>query len=439
MDSTSEFGALIIEAGASGDLKKLKEIRRKVNDDFELRRICDVYSDFSAGRNALHHAAHLGHFDVCKFLIQTVHVYIDALTHNMDTPLLEAAKEGHVKIVEYLIRQGAGVREANLEGATALHYAILNGNKELMELVVAKGIRVDSDSRDGTPLQMAAYRGDVGVVKFLLSRDAKPDICFLVPESPLVCAVASRSFECLELLLKAKANPNKYFSGFGPLSYAAREVDTRFLKALLEADADPNEPNIGHVKVIEDAALSNNLKALEILLPVTTVMKHYPEWTVDGVMQYCHSEQAQAEREDDREACLVALHKGAHICIGLKKYNNAILHFKSAHRLDPYDPTWLSNQSLCHARVDRRMLTLHSANECVRLTPRFPSPCPGDAGAATKIINRFFKAGIAFMLEPRDKDKDDKFRVVFYDYFALLYLMSSPEEIASFTIEPSKS
>ncbi|KAL1547158.1 ankyrin repeat domain-containing protein 17-like isoform X2 [Salvia divinorum] len=292
------------------------KIRRKVNDDFELRRICDVYSDFSAGRNALHHAAHLGHFDVCKFLIQTVHVYIDSLTHNMDTPLLEAAKEGHVKIVEYLIRQGAGVREANLEGATALHYAILTGNKELMELVVAKGIRVDSDSRDGTPLQMAAYRGDVGVVKFLLSRDAKPDLCFLVPESPLVCAVASRSFECLELLLKAKANPNKYFSGFGPLSYAAREVDTRFLKALLEADADPNEPNIqqqlsgwGHVKVIEAAALSNNLKALEILLPVTTVMKHYPEWTVDGVMEYCHSEPAQAEREDDREACLVALHK----------------------------------------------------------------------------------------------------------------------------------
>ncbi|XP_042057337.1 ankyrin repeat domain-containing protein 17-like isoform X2 [Salvia splendens] len=431
--------ALIIEAGASGDLKKLKEIRRKVNDEFEFRRICEGYSDFSAGRNVLHHAAHFGHFHVCKFLIQTLHVYIDPLTYNMDTPLLEAAKEGHVKIVEYLIRQGAGVSEANLKGTTALHYAILNGNKELMELVVAKGIRVDADSRDGTSLQIASSRGDVWAVKFLLSRDAKPDLCFLVPEPPLVCAVTARSFECLELLLKAKADPNKYFSGFGPLSYAAREADTRFLKALLEADADPDEPKIGHVKVIEDAALSKNLKALEILLPVTTVLKHYPEWTVDGIMEYCHSKQAQAERDDDKDACLVALSKGAGICISIKKYSNAITHFKTAHRLDPYNPKWLSNQSLCHAREDRCTLTLHSANECVRLSPRFPSPYPGDARAAAKIIYRFFIAGIAFMLEPGDKHKDDKFRLAFYDYFALMYLMSTPEEIARFTTVASKS
>ena len=56
-------------------------IRKKVDDEWEFRKICDEYSDFSTGRNVLHHAAEIGHFEICKFLINNVKVYTDALTY----------------------------------------------------------------------------------------------------------------------------------------------------------------------------------------------------------------------------------------------------------------------------------------------------------------------------------------------------------------------
>lgn len=40
--------------------------------------------------------------------------------------------------------------------------------------------------------------------------------------------------------LQGDADPNGYYGGFSPLLYAAREGDTKYLKRLLQAGADPN-------------------------------------------------------------------------------------------------------------------------------------------------------------------------------------------------------
>ena len=45
----------------------------------------------------------------------------------MDTPIAQAAKGGHVKIVEFLIEHGSDTKLANVEGFAPLHYAILKG------------------------------------------------------------------------------------------------------------------------------------------------------------------------------------------------------------------------------------------------------------------------------------------------------------------------
>ncbi|XP_057801051.1 uncharacterized protein LOC131016379 [Salvia miltiorrhiza] len=433
MDSISETGALIIEAAATGDLKKLKAIRRKVGDDTDFRRICDEYGDFSTGWTVLHHAAEIGHFEICKFLIQNVQVYIDASTYQRDTPLIKAAKGEHVKLAEYLVNRGASISKANSKGFTALHYAIIKDNRELMELLLLGNAAIEADSVEGTPLQCAASRGNVEAVKLLLSHGAKPDLCFLVMDPPLVCAIKSRSFQCMDALLKARADPNTYYIGVCPLSFAAKEGDTRFLKSLLEAGADPNSLFTGDVKPIEDAALVHNREGVEILFPLTQQIKHYPEWTVDGIMDYCRSELAKTMREEDRSLRFTALEKGAHDAMSLKDYDRAIVYFRMANAIDPSNPKWASKRSLCHAHVDRRVHALYDAEECIRLEPQIPAPHDGDADAAYTLAEKFFITGLAFTLEPYDKAINDEFRTVSFDYFAWLYLMSSPEEIVSFT------
>ncbi|KAL1568724.1 ankyrin repeat domain-containing protein 17-like isoform X1 [Salvia divinorum] len=397
MDSTSDIiGALIIEAGASADIKKLREIRRKVGDETEFRKICDLYMDFSTGRNVLHHAARMGHLNICQFLVQNVQVYIDASTHKGDTPLIEATKEGHYEVVEYLILQGAVIGACNSKGSTPLHYALLKGYRTIAALLMLRGAPLNADSVDGTPLQIAIYVQNVSAVTFLLARHAKPNFCCMVLESPLVFAIKVQSLEYLKLLLKAKADPNIFFPGFCPLSYAVREGDIKFLESLLDAGANPNTPNIGDVTAIEEAALARNLQGVEILFPLSKPIESYPKWSVDGIMEYCHSEEAKTE----------------------------------ANHLDPTNnPKWASKQGLCNAQANRRALALYDVEECLRIEQRLPGPHPGDADAAAWVSKNFFGATYAFMLYPLDLSLFAGFRLSVFEYFAWLYLWSSPEEI----------
>ncbi|KAL1568720.1 E3 ubiquitin-protein ligase mib1-like [Salvia divinorum] len=431
MNSTSEIGAAIIEAGASGDLNQLKAIRKKVGDEWEFRKICNEYSDFSTGRTVLHHAAEIGHFEICKFLIKSVQVYINPLTYKRDTPLAEAVKGGHIKIVEFLIKQGADDSFPNTEGLTPLHYALLKDNKKLVELLLAEGAFVDADSLDGTPLQIAASRGNLDAIKSLLFCGADPNLFCAVVDTPLVCAVKARSFECLAVLLAAKANPNLYFSGLSPLGFAAKEGDTIFLKCLLQAKADPNLVQTDIYKPIEDAAMVHNRAAVEILFPVTERLAHYPNWTIDGIIEYIHSEEYKEMREEKLTKRLTELELGGKRDASHKNYYNGILKYKKASLLDPSNPRWISKQSLWEARLGSGSYALTDAQRWIRLKPDLNVPHHGgeNADAANVIFKKFLMAGLAFLLDPCNEEIGYAFGVTLFDYFALLCQISSPLEI----------
>ncbi|XP_047965389.1 ankyrin-1-like isoform X4 [Salvia hispanica] len=332
-------GSAIFQAVANGDLKQLRAIRKKVDDGWEFRQICDEYCDFSTGQTVLHHAAGIGHLKICRFLIEDVKVHIDASTYKRDTPLVEAVKGGHVKIVEFLIKQGAKISLANVEGFTPLHFAVLNNKMELVELLLIEGAVVDADSVDGTPLQIAVSRGNVEAAKGLLSRGANPAYYYAVADTPLVCAVKSCSFECLNLLLEAGANPNLYYTGFSPLASAAKEGDKKFLKCLLEAKADPNAFQSDIIKPIEDAAMVLNRAAVDILFPVTARLPHYPNWTVDGIIEYTHSEEFwcvihseefKTKMEKRMRICLAVLDLRGEQDASNKEYNHSIVNYRMA-------------------------------------------------------------------------------------------------------------
>ncbi|XP_047942865.1 ankyrin repeat and SOCS box protein 14-like [Salvia hispanica] len=101
----------------------------------EYRKICDEYSDFTTCWNVLHNVVEIGNFEICKFLITSLKVYID----EGDTPLVEAVKWERIKIPEFLLKQGAKFNPPNVEGFTPLHYAVIEDNMELKELLLEAG------------------------------------------------------------------------------------------------------------------------------------------------------------------------------------------------------------------------------------------------------------------------------------------------------------
>ena len=44
-------------------------------------------------------------------------------------------------------------------------------------------------------------------------------------------------------------------------------------------------------KPIQDAAMVRNRAAVEILFPLAEQIALYPNWTVDGIIEYTHSEE----------------------------------------------------------------------------------------------------------------------------------------------------
>jgi ankyrin repeat protein len=84
---------------------------------------------------------------------------------------------GYLEVVTVLLDKGAAVNAKNNFGNTALLNAAGNGQAEVVKLLLDRGASVDLGNNEGvTPLLMAAQYGDVAVVTALLAKGANPNL-----------------------------------------------------------------------------------------------------------------------------------------------------------------------------------------------------------------------------------------------------------------------
>src|SRR5215813_10009915 len=81
----------------------------------------------------------------------------------------EAAMRRDMEGVRKLLDQKADVNLAQADGATALHWAVFQSNKELVDLLLRAGANPKAANREGsTPLWLASVNGDSAIVAALL-------------------------------------------------------------------------------------------------------------------------------------------------------------------------------------------------------------------------------------------------------------------------------
>jgi ankyrin repeat protein len=86
------------------------------------------------------------------------------------TPLLAAIVTGNKDMTELLIAKGADVNVRGSDGTTPLHAAALLGDKDWVELLIEKGADINAkDSSGRTPLQAAAFSVNHKAIAELLS------------------------------------------------------------------------------------------------------------------------------------------------------------------------------------------------------------------------------------------------------------------------------
>ncbi|KAK7892105.1 hypothetical protein WMY93_024068 [Mugilogobius chulae] len=114
---------------------------------------------------------------------------------------MAACSAGDREEVAALLRQGADINHANIDGLTALHQACIDENAEMVQFLVESGSDVNRGDNEGwTPLHAAASCGFIQIVKYLIEHGANVGAVNSEGELPLDVATE----DAMERLLKSE-------------------------------------------------------------------------------------------------------------------------------------------------------------------------------------------------------------------------------------------
>lgn len=162
------------------------------------------------------------------------------------TPLMEAAQEGHLELVKFLLENKADVHAQTQTGDTALTYACENGHTDVAEVLLYFGAELEHLSEGGrTPLMKACRAGHICTVKFLIQKGADVNRQTTNNDhTPLSLACAGGHQQVVELLLVHGADPfHKLKDNSTMLIEAAKGGHTQVVQQLLDYPTSIPPPN----------------------------------------------------------------------------------------------------------------------------------------------------------------------------------------------------
>lgn len=113
-------------------------------------------------------AAEDGNLDKVKEMHQAMPQIIKVADKDEWTALLYAARFGRLKVVEYLLQNGAKIDEMDVDRYTALHHAAAFGHKKTCEFLVKKGAKINARTKGAvTPRRLAESNGHAGTADYL--------------------------------------------------------------------------------------------------------------------------------------------------------------------------------------------------------------------------------------------------------------------------------
>jgi len=180
---------------------------------------------------------------------------------NAEAPVADAAMHGDIEAVRSLLRSGADVNAAQGDGMTALHWAAQAGDRQLAEILVYAGARLEAGTRIGryTALHIAAREGRHEVARVLVEAGADPEATTSNSGvTPLHLAARSGDAGLISLLIEHGADPDAKAGKWQqpPLTFAAALNRVDAIETLLGAGADPNGTSAA-IDVVEMAAADN--------------------------------------------------------------------------------------------------------------------------------------------------------------------------------------
>ena len=192
-------------------------------------RGADIHIKNKGGDDALTWAAEHGHLEIVEFLVE--HGAIPS------TRALGCASEfgTAVETVEYLLQKGVAPEPESHDGFTPLVGASYQGHMDVMDVLIRAGADIHVD--DDAPLEWATLFDQLGSVQYLLAAGADPNARHGRESTALTSAVTEH-------------HPNRH----------------KIISALLDAGADVNHGRTDGATALHEAAETGQVDVIRMLV-----------------------------------------------------------------------------------------------------------------------------------------------------------------------------
>ena len=197
----------------------------------------------------------------------------------LNTSLLDVARNGTDKQVIDLLSSGAQVDACDRNGETALHHAITYHRIENIIALISHGADVNYRHKNGsTALHIAAGSGGLDHVDFLVARGADIHVADGTGYLPLHWAAYTSKVDVMQRLIDLGCDPNAPIinTGGSSLHLAAMSKANTGILYLLEHVADINLRNKEGFTPLDLAVFGGNVKNALILIAYGAELEGHP-------------------------------------------------------------------------------------------------------------------------------------------------------------------
>ncbi|XP_030577938.1 kinase D-interacting substrate of 220 kDa B isoform X6 [Archocentrus centrarchus] len=250
-----------------------------------LDRFKEVDGRSDNGQTPLMLAAEQGSLEIVQELIRRgANVNLDDV--DCWSALISAAKEGHVEVVKELLENSAYIEHRDMGGWTALTWASYKGRVEVTKLLLEHGANPNTTGQQYSvyPIIWAAGRGHADIVKLLLQNGAKVNCSDKYGTTPLIWAARKGHFDCVMHLLENGADVDQEgANSMTALIVAVKGGYTEVVKELLKRNPNVNMTDKDGNTALMIAAKEGYTEIVQDLLDAGTYV-NIPDRSGDTVL-----------------------------------------------------------------------------------------------------------------------------------------------------------